>query len=254
MLLKRVIPSLLFSCDGLYKTVKYKNKSYVGDPVNAVKLFNDLEVDELVLLDIDASKKKAGPNFNLIEEVASECFMPLCYGGGIKSVKDAERIFSAGVEKVCINSQAMVDLELVTQLSKIFGSQSIVVSIDVKTTWWGKEKLFSHRHNKYDNRTVKRYAKDCADAGAGEIFLTSVDREGTMAGLDLGLIDSISRAVDIPVIAHGGAGSIEHILDAFNSGASAVSCGSKFIYEGPHRAVLVNYLSEEEYQVINPFD
>jgi len=252
MLLKRVIPSILFSNDGLYKTVKYKNKKYVGDPINTIRLFNDLKVDELILLDIDATKSGKGPNFNLIKEIASECFMPLCYGGGISSIDQAENIFSLGVEKICLNARAFFDLKLVTSLSEIYGCQSIVVSIDVKRNFFGKSQLFSYSGKATPKYTVEGFAKKVAEAGAGEIFLTSVEREGSMNGFDLSLISHISTAVDIPIIAHGGGGDLSHILSAFEQGASAVSCGSKFIYQGPHKAVLINYLTEEEHQVINP--
>jgi imidazole glycerol-phosphate synthase subunit HisF len=252
MLMKRVIPCLLFSSDGLYKTSKYKNKKYVGDPINTIRLFNDLEVDEIILLDIDASKKNTGPNYDLISDIASECFMPLCYGGGIFSIKEAEKIFSLGVEKICINSSALKDLTLITELSRVFGSQSIVVAIDTKCNFLGKTKLYSHIKAKMLNIPIIQYVKDVASAGAGELFITSVHLEGSMSGFDLEQIAIISKEVNIPIIAHGGGGDLSHIISAFESGASAVCCGSKFIYQGPHKAVLINYLSVDEYLQINP--
>lgn len=252
MLLKRVIPNILFSGDGLYKTRKFKNKAYVGDVVNAIRLFNDLKVDELVLLDIEASKKKSGPNFDLVKEISSECFMPLCYGGGVSSVKQAEEIFSLGVEKVCINSSAMTDPGLITNLAKVFGSQSVVVGVDIMKSVFGPHKLYSHIGARAPKKVFTQYLKDAESAGAGEIFLTSVDREGSMKGFDLTLVECAVNALDIPVIVNGGGGCFDHIVEAFEKGASAVSCGSKFIYQGPHRAVLINYLTEEEHQIINP--
>lgn len=252
MLLKRVIPSILFSGDGLYKTRKFKNKTYVGDVVNTIRLFNDLKVDELVLLDIEASKTSNGPNFDLIKEVASECFMPLCYGGGISSLEQAEKIFTLGVEKLCINANAMKKPELISILAKVFGSQSIVVGVDVTKNMFGTYKLYSHTGSGVPKKKIAEYLKNIESLGAGEIFLTSVDREGTMKGFDLALIEEAGKTVNIPVVAHGGGGNLAHMLEAFEKGASAVSCGSKFIYQGPHRAVLINYLTDEEHQIINP--
>jgi len=252
MLLKRVIPSILFSGEGLYKTVRYKNKKYVGDPINTIRLFNDLKVDELVLLDIDATRNGNGPNIKLVEEIANECFMPLCYGGGITSIEQAEKLFSLGVEKICINAQALSNLELISSLSEIYGSQSIVVSIDSKRNVFGKSKLFSYLGRVTPDLTVEDYARKAAEAGAGEVFLTSVEREGSMNGFDLSLISKVSSAVNIPIIAHGGGGELQHIVTAFEQGASAVCCGSKFVYQGPHKAVLINYLTEKEHLVINP--
>ena len=191
MLLKRVIPSILFSGEGLYKTVKFKKKKYVGDPINTIRLFNDLKVDELILLDIDATKKNSGPNIELVEEIASECFMPLCYGGGITSVEHAKKLFSLGVEKICINAQALINLELITNLSEIYGSQSIVVAIDSKRSFFGKSKIFSYLGRATPKLSVEDYARKAAEAGAGEIFLTSVELEGSMNGFDLPLISSV---------------------------------------------------------------
>ncbi|CAH1528188.1 AglZ/HisF2 family acetamidino modification protein [Vibrio rotiferianus] len=254
MLFKRVIPSILFSDGGLHKTVKFKNKKYVGDPINTVRLFNDLEVDELILLDIDASRQALGPNFELIEEIASECFMPVCYGGGIRSLEDAERIFQTGVEKVAINHQSFKNKQLISDLAQVFGSQSIVLSVDIKKSFFGSYKLFSHKEKKNLSISYLKHIEECVEAGVGEVLLTSVDREGTLSGFELDLISEVSSSVSIPVIAHGGGNTLSDIQSAFESGASAVSCGAKFIYEGPHRAVLINYLNHSEYNVINPIE
>jgi imidazole glycerol-phosphate synthase subunit HisF len=252
MILKRIIPTLLYSKNGLYKTIKFKNKNYIGDPINTIKLFNDLKVDELILLDIDATVNKTGPNLSLINDVSNECFMPLCYGGGITSLKQAENVFKLGIEKVCINSEALNNLNLITQICDVFGSQSVVISIDLKKNIFGNFKIFSHSKNKYYRLTLESYLEQVVSAGAGEIFLTNINREGTMSGYDYQLIKKVSSAITIPIIANGGAGHFSHILKAFEYGASAVSCSSKFIYHGPHNAVLINYISEEEYLKINP--
>lgn len=252
MLIRRVIPSLLFSDGGLYKTIRFRNKKYVGDPINTIKLFNDLKVDELILLDIDATKKGSGPNFSLIEEIASECFMPLCYGGGITSVKEAEQIFSLGVEKISVNTGFLKNYKLVKELSRVFGSQSIVGAVDIKSNLWRKRQLYNYSKSRALSTNVVDYVSLLEDQGVGELFLTDVDREGTFRGFDLELINKIASKINIPTIAHGGAASLEDLKDAFEAGASAVSCGSKFIFEGPHRAVLINYLSEQEYRTLNP--
>ncbi|MCF2857411.1 AglZ/HisF2 family acetamidino modification protein [Pseudoalteromonas sp. SMS1] len=254
MLFKRVIPSILFSDGGLHKTIKFKNKKYVGDPINTVRLFNDLEVDELILLDIDASKQNRGPNFELIKEIASECFMPVCYGGGVRSLEDAERIFQTGIEKVAINHQSLNNKQLITDLAKVFGSQSIVLGVDIKKSFFGSYKLFSHTDKKKLSHSYIKHIEECIEAGVGEILLTSVDQEGTLSGFDLDLIAEVSSVVNVPVIAHGGGSTISDIQSAFKGGASAVSCGAKFIYEGPHRAVLINYLNQSEYNIINPIE
>lgn len=252
MQLKRIIPCLLLSQDGLYKTVRFKERRYVGDPINTIRLFNDLMVDELILLDIDATKNSTLPNFSYISDVVSESFMPLCYGGGIKSVETAEKLFSIGVEKISINSMALEDLQLVTDISKRFGSQSVVVAVDIKKPFFGKKGVYSYQNKSIANKDIESYLKSIENAGAGEILLTSVDREGCLSGLDLELIAMVSNSVNIPVVAHGGAGNIKHLIEAIEHGASAVSCGTMFIYEGPHRAVLVSYLNENDYKLVNP--
>jgi imidazole glycerol-phosphate synthase subunit HisF len=251
MLLKRIIPALLYSSNGLYKTVRFKNKKYVGDAINSVRLFNDLGADELILLDIDASKNNQGPNFSLIKDLAPECFMPLTYGGGIRSAADAEALLRLGVEKICLNNSVLEQPQLVDELSALFGASTIVVSIDVKKNLLGKRKVYSYKNNKMTGRDLVDYAREIASRGAGELFITSVDNEGTLNGYDTELITRIADAVNIPVIAHGGCGTFEHILNAFDAGVSAVSCGSKFVYSGPHNAVLINYITEREYRQIN---
>jgi imidazole glycerol-phosphate synthase subunit HisF len=252
MLLKRVIPVLLYSSNGLYKTVKFKNKNYVGDAINSVRLFNDLGADELILLDIDASKNGRGPNIGLIEDLAPECFMPLTYGGGIRSLADAEVMLRLGVEKICLNDVVLENPQIVNELSNQFGASTIVVSIDVKKNFLGKKKVYSYKYNKTINLDPLDYALDLASRGAGELLVTSVGNEGTRKGYDNELNSRIAAAVHIPVVAHGGCGTFLHILEAFSTSVSAVSCGSKFVYSGPHKAVLLSYISDEEYHQINP--
>ena len=251
MLLKRVIPSLLYSDSGLYKTVKFVKKKYLGDVINSVRLFNDLGADELILLDIDATRKNTGPNLEVVSSLASECFMPLTYGGGIASVEDAEALLRLGVEKICLNSAVIDHPNLINCLVERFGSSAIVVSIDVKRTIFGKMKVFSYRDNSSLNIDLVEHVKNIASRGAGEILVTNVDKEGTQTGFDINLISKVSDAVSIPVIVNGGCGTFLDIVEAFNAGASAVSCGSKFVYDGPHNAVLINYLSDEDYGQLN---
>jgi len=244
MLRIRVIPCLLLKNRGLVKTVKFKNPKYVGDPINAVRIFNDKEVDELIFLDITATIENRDPQFDLIKDIAGECFMPFAYGGGIRNIDHAKKIIKLGVEKIVINTCAL-NLNFVKTASKILGSQSVVVSIDAKKKLWGKYYVHTHSGTKNTNIEPLEFAKKVEEAGAGELFINSIDMDGTMRGYDLHLIKSISQAVDIPVIACGGAGKLQDFRDAVKrGGASAVAAGSMFVFHGPHRAVLINYPSQ----------
>ena len=247
MLRTRVIPCLLLKNNGLVKTIKFKNPSYVGDPINAIKIFNDKEVDELVFLDIMASVEKRGPNFKLISEISTECFMPLGYGGGISSIQEIEQLFNLGIEKVILNSSAFSNSELLKQAINIFGSQSIIASMDVKKNWLTKKQSV-YTLNGQNNTKINplEYAKKMEDVGVGELIVNSINQDGTMEGYDYNLIKSISGAVKIPIVAVGGAGEICHLKKAKESGASAVAAGSLFVYQKPHRAVLITYPSKEE--------
>ena len=247
MLVPRVIPCLLLQNQGLVKTVKFKNPKYVGCPTNAIKIFNAKEADEIIFLDITATREKRHPPFKLISEIATECFMPFCYGGGIKSLEDIQAIFSIGAEKVAINTQAILSPSLVKQASKQFGSQSIVVSIDVKKDLFGNYKVFSYLRKKALKIDPIDFAIQMEYMGAGELLVNSVDKDGTMEGYDIELIKKLTVAINIPVVACGGAGSIEHFRDAINKGgASAVAAGSMFVFYGKYRAVLINYPSQRE--------
>lgn len=241
MLKNRVIPCLLLRNGGLVKTLKFADPKYVGDPINAIRIFNDKEVDELMVLDITASKDKKEPNYDLIEQFASECFMPLCYGGGIKTVEQARKIFALGVEKVCIQTSVLEDLSLITQCAEQFGNQSILVSIDVKKDWLGKAKLYSAAIGKTISKPWTEFLQEAVKAGAGEIVLNAVDRDGTLKGMDIDLIKQASKSISVPLVAVGGAGSLQDIKAAVDAGASAVSAGAFFVFQGPHRAVLITY-------------
>lgn len=237
----RVIPTLLLHNKGLVKSVKFKDYKYVGDPINAVKIFNEKEVDEIVLLDIDASRENRSPDINRISAIASEAFMPMAYGGGIKSIDEIKSLFLGGIEKIILNKASIVNPRLISEAAKIFGSQSVVVSIDVKKTIFGKYNVYTGNGKTNTKFSPTDFVKRMEILGAGEILLNSIDRDGTYVGYDNHLIEMVSQVVSIPVIASGGAGSIEDFKNAIKSGASAVAAGSMFVFHGKHRAVLINY-------------
>lgn len=238
----RIIPCLLLNENGLVKTTKFANPKYVGDPINAIRIFNDKEVDELMVVDIKASGEKRGPNFDLIEQLASECFMPLCYGGGIRDMDDVRNLFNLGIEKVAIQTAVELNPSLIRKIADYYGQQSVVVSVDIKRNWLGKPALFSNsRTVKYESKNWKEYLVNVANQGAGELLLNAVDRDGVMQGMDLELISEASKLVDIPLVAIGGVGSLEDIKKASDAGASAVAVGSYFVFQGPYKAVLITY-------------
>lgn len=241
MLSVRVIPTLLLRNNGLVKGCKFKNHKYVGDPVNAVKIYNDKEVDELIFLDITVTADGRGPKFELLEDIASQAFMPFGYGGGLKSTEEVEKIFKIGIEKAVLNTAAVDNLDLVKETSRVAGSQSIVVSIDVKKTLFGKYRVFSHSGQIDTKLDPVEFALRAEEAGAGELMICSIDREGSGQGYDLDLIGRVANAVGIPVIASGGAGSLTDFKDAVAQGASAVAAGDMFIFYGKHKAVLITY-------------
>lgn len=241
MLKHRVIPCLLLRRGGLVKTLKFANPKYIGDPINAIRIFNDKEVDELMVLDITASKEHREPDYRLIEEFAGECFMPLCYGGGIRTVEQAGRLFSLGVEKVCLQTAALEDATLITRTAERFGSQSVLISVDVKKNWRGKRQLYAAASGKALPRPWADFLQQALAAGAGEVVLNAVDHDGAMQGMDLDLIRQASAAAPAPLIAVGGVGSLTDIRAAIQAGASAVGVGAFFVFQGPHRAVLITY-------------
>lgn len=244
----RVIPVLLLKNAGLVKTQKFKNPKYVGDPINAVKIFNEKEVDELVFLDITASIEKSKPNLKLLNDIATECFMPLCYGGGIKTIEDIKSIINCGVEKVSLNSIAVENPSFIRKAADVFGSSTIVVSIDVKKNLWGKKYIYTYSGTKATGLDPIRFTVEMQQQGAGELLINSIDNDGMMNGYDLDLIQQISKEVDIPVIACGGAGNLQHLIQAESAGASAMAAGSMFVFHGQHRAVLINYPSQKDLQ------
>jgi imidazole glycerol-phosphate synthase subunit HisF len=242
----RIIPCLLLKEGGLVKTTKFQNPVYVGDPINAVKIFNDFEVDELVFLDIDASKQNRTVDLNLIKKIGDEAFMPFSVGGGIKTINEIKTILNAGVEKVILNSNAINNLNFIKEASDIFGSQSIVVCIDFKKSNSSYE-VFTHGGTIPTGLTPLDVAKNIEKAGAGEIILNSIDRDGTREGYDIYLIKQISESVQIPVIALGGAKDSGDFIKAIKEGkASAVAAGSTFVFIGKKNAVLINYPDKKE--------
>lgn len=246
MLRNRVIPCLLLKGQGLVKTTKFKDPKYVGDPINAIKIFNDKEVDELILLDITATKERRKPNFEMIAEVASECFMPLAYGGGIATVEDARKILKSGVEKVIFNTAAYKYPEVIRQATSEFGSQAVVVSIDVKRKLMGRYEVFVEAGSAATGINPVEYAQRMQALGAGELFLNTIDKDGTMSGYDLELIDKVLHVVDVPVIVSGGAGSVKDLAAAAHIGAKAMAAGAMFVFHGKHKAVLITYPSSHE--------
>jgi len=238
----RVMPCLLLKGAGLVKTVKFKDPKYLGDPRNAVRIFNEKEVDELVVLDITATPQGKGPNFDLVQEIVSEAFMPVGYGGGVSSMDHIHRLLYLGIEKVIITSAAIDNPALVREASETFGSQSVVVCLDVKKKMWGGYELYSHSGGRGRKLDPVEFARRMEDAGAGELIVNSIDCDGVMQGYDTRLIRSVSSAVNIPVVASGGAGKLEDLAAAIaEGGASAVAAGSLFVFQGKHRAVLINY-------------
>lgn len=242
----RIIPVLLYSSGGLIKTKQFKNPRYVGDPINAIKIFNDKEVDELILLDIDATKNKKGPNYNLVNDVAKECFMPFSYGGGITKLEEIKQLLKSGAEKIVINSASLIDETLIQSAANQFGNQSVVVCLDIKKNWLGKHFVYTHKGEKNSGLSPIEFAKKMEALGAGELILQFIDRDGTYNGYDLELLKEVSQAVSIPIVACGGAGKLEDFSSAIESGASAVAAGSVFVFYGPLKSVLINYPSKEE--------
>jgi len=247
MLKIRVMPCLLVSNGRLVKTVRFRNPAYVGDPVNAIKIYNEKEVDELILLDITATAKGRKPDFSFLSEVADECFMPLAYGGGICDIDDISRIFSLGIEKVAINSYALENPSFVEKAAAVFGSQSILLSMDVKKNLFGKYRVYGRGGRNGTDHEPAAWAARMERMGAGEILLNSIDQDGTMEGYDTTLIRKVTEAVAVPVIACGGAGRIQDFKMAVEKGgASAVAAGSMVVYQGKNMGVLINFPSQDD--------
>ncbi len=242
MVLTRVIPALLLRGRGLVKTIKFKNPTYVGDPRNAVKIFNEKEVDELIILDISATVEPHKPQVELIHEIVTESFMPVAYGGGIRQFDDVKRIISLGVEKVVLCSYAVENPNFVKEVASSIGSSSTVVCLDVRKKLIGGYELHTHSGTKRSGLNPVSFARHMEEMGAGELVVNSIDRDGTMMGYDLDLLKAITSSVKIPVIALGGAGKLEDFrLAVSEAGVSAVAAGSLFVFQGKHRAVLISY-------------
>lgn len=238
----RVIPVLLLQNNGLYKTVKFDKAKYIGDPINAVKLFNDKQCDELILLDILTSKQSKEINFKLIEEIASECFMPLAYGGGVSKIEHIEKLLKIGIEKIILNSVLLSDFNFLETAVKYYGSSTIVASVDVKKNLFGKYNVFSHSGKNIPSISLLDFLKVIEQSGAGELMINSVDLDGLMTGYDTKLAQTVSESLSIPTILCGGCSSYENIKNLFlTTHISAAAAGSFFVYHGPHKAVLINY-------------
>lgn len=251
MILPRIIPCLLLRGRGLVKGVKFKDHTYVGDPINAIKIFNEKEVDELIFLDITATAGQRIPPLDLVQTIADQCLMPFAVGGGITSVQHVRDILSKGAEKVCLNTAAVEHPELITAASETFGAQAVVVSIDFKKNWRGKYETYIRCGSKPVGRDPVDLAAEMEALGAGEILLNGIDRDGTGSGYEIEIIRQVSEAVHIPVIACGGAGGKEDLAAGLRDGhASAVAAGSLFVFHGRRRAVLINFPSKTERQWI----
>jgi cyclase len=247
MLRPRIIPSLLIHDNGLVKTVNFKNPKYVGDPINAVRIFNEKEVDELAVFDIDATVLGKEPNYSLIERLANQSMMPLCYGGGVKTVEQAQRIFSLGIEKIALSSAVLYNPKLITEISDRVGAQSVIVVLDVKKKLLGGYEVFTHNGKKATGINPFKFVEEAQKLGAGEIVINSIDKDGVMKGYDLDLIAKVREKISLPMTVLGGAGSltdIEKVID--QHGVIGVAAGSLFVFKGPYKAVLINYPTQVE--------
>ncbi|PHZ84846.1 AglZ/HisF2 family acetamidino modification protein [Paremcibacter congregatus] len=252
MLQTRVMPCLLLDEGRLVKTTQFKKPRYVGDPINAVRIYNEKEVDEIIILDITASEKNKSINFELLEQITSECFIPVTYGGGVKSVDDFKKLYKIGIEKVSINSAAIKDASLIPKAVNIFGSQSVMVTMDIK------RRLISKKYSVYKSRGKKalkispiEYAKKVQDLGAGELMINFIESEGTWSGFDIDILSQITQAINIPVIAVGGAGNNQHIQEAvIKGGASAIAIGSIAVFQGKDLGVLIRFPKQKELEYL----
>lgn len=247
MLYPRILPCLLVHNKGLVKTVKFKDPKYVGDPINAVKIFNEKKVDELIVLDIDATVEKRDPDYQMIENLAAECRMPLCYGGGIKSAEQAEKIFSLGVEKIALSSAVVENPELVTQIAQRVGTQSVVVVLDVKKKIFGGYEIVTHNGRNKTGIDPIKFTQKLEALGIGEIVINSIDNDGVMQGYDFGIIDKVKEIATVPMTVLGGCGLLVHIGEVIKKhGIIGISAGSLFVFKGKYKAVLINYPNHDE--------
>ena len=247
MLRPRIIPSLLVHDNGLVKTVNFKNPKYVGDPINAVKIFNEKEVDELVVFDIDATVLGKEPDYVLIKKLANQSRMPLCYGGGVRTVEQAQKIFGLGIEKIALSSAVIENPDLITQIAERVGSQSVIVVMDVKKKILGGYEIYTHNGKKSTGINPVAFAEKAQKLGAGEIIINAIDQDGVMKGFDMNLIDKISEKISIPITVLGGAGSLQDIKKVMDRhGIIGVAAGSLFVFKGVYKAVLISYPTQKE--------
>lgn len=247
MLHPRIIPCLLIKDKGLVKTVKFKDPKYVGDPINAVKIFNEKESDELMVVDIDATAEGREPDYKMIENLASECRMPLCYGGGIKTAEQAQKIFNLGVEKIAISSAAIDNYNLVSEIAEQVGAQSVVIVIDVKKSLLGGYTAYTKNGTKKSKIDIFKFIKELQETGIGEIVINSIDNDGCMCGFDANLIDKVKAITKVPLTVLGGAGSLQDVAGLIHKyGIIGISAGSLFVFKGKYRAVLISYPKPED--------
>jgi cyclase len=247
MLRPRIIPCLLVHNKGLVKTVNFKSPKYVGDPINAVRIFNERQVDELTVLDIDATTEGREPDYKMIENLASECRMPLCYGGGVTTPEQAQRIFSLGVEKIAFSASVIKNPELISRIAERVGSQSVVVVLDVKRKLLGGYEVYTHNGKNATGINPIEFAKKLQELGAGEIVINSIDNDGLMKGYDINLVEKIRDVTSLPLTVLGGAGNLDHIALLINKfGIIGASAGSLFVFKGVYKAVLINYPDTEQ--------
>lgn len=242
----RVIPILLIEDYGLVKTINFKKRRYIGDPINTIRLFNEMEVDELVILDISNTKSNSEIDFEYIEEIVSNAFMPITYGGGIKNINHIERLILSGVEKVSINSTLLKDKSIITEASRKFGSQSLVAAIDVKRTLLGNYRIYNYLTQKFETIDLVEFIKQLELSGIGELLITDVSKEGSMSGYDLRLLDLIKPHVNVPMIYNGGASELSDIRSLISGGADAAAAGSLFVYKSRTRGILINYPTQKQ--------
>ena len=246
MLRTRVIPCLLLEDEALVKTTCFKNPLYIGDPINSVRIYNELEVDELIFLDIKASKNAQKPPFKIIAEIASECFMPFSYGGGIKTLDDAKQLFDLGVEKVVLNTAVAENPKLISDIARAYGDQSIIIACDVKKSFLGTYYCYIANGSKKIPQPLLDYVSFVESLGIGEILVNSIDCDGKMSGFDTKLIQHVSSHVSVPVIALGGAGELSDLAKAKEAGASAIGLGSMAVFQNKSKGILINFPTKKE--------
>lgn len=253
MMRTRVIPVLLLRNQGLVKTVKFKDPKYIGDPINSIRIFNEKEVDELIFLDISATPAGRGPNFDVIEDITGEAFMPVAYGGGVTTLSQAERAFGLGIEKIVLNTVTYDSPDVVRSIADKYGRQAVVGSLDARRTMLGRYELTSESGRRKRRVKLEAHLDSLIEMGVGEVLVNSIDRDGSQAGYDLDLLKLVSDRVEVPVVACGGAGCLQDFQRAINDGGcSAVAAGSMFVFNGKHRAVLISYPERAQLKELLP--